>query len=297
MQFTIHWFALLALLFAAAPVFAQEVQIPTDTTQLSSVETKDGNEFIGYIRSIESDVIVVSTENFGEVRIRRQNIKSIRPLEKGQIVAGEYWPYNPHATRYFFGPNGYGLRKGEGYYQNTWVFFNQVSYGISDNFSMGLGIIPLFLFAGAPTPVWITPKVSLPIKRDKINLGLGGLFGTVLGNEGSSFGIAYGQATFGSRDRNINVGLGYGYAGESWANTPTISVSGVYRVGKKFALMTENYMISAGEENYVLMSAGGRFIGKKIAVDAGLVLPTQTGGEFFAIPWLGITAPFGKIGG
>ena len=297
MPFTIRLLALLALLFAAAPVFAQEVQIPTDTTQLSSIETKDGNEFIGYIRSIESDVIVVSTESFGDVRIRRQNLKSIRPLEKGQIVAGEYWPYNPHATRYFFGPNGYGLRKGEGYYQNTWVFFNQVSYGISDNFSMGLGIIPLFLFAGAPTPVWITPKVSLPIKRDKISLGLGGLFGTVLGGDGGAFGIAYGQATFGSRDRNINVGLGYGYADESWANTPTISVSGVYRVGKKFALMTENYMISAGEENYVLMSAGGRFIGKKIAVDAGLVLPTQTGGEFFAIPWLGITVPFGKIGG
>ncbi len=286
------------LLFFSTPAFSQEVEIPTDTTQLSSIETKDGNEFVGYIRAIEADVIVVKTEDFGDVRIRRQNVKSIQPLSNNQIVAGEYWPDNPHASRYFFAPNGYGLRKGEGYYQNTWIFFNQVSYGFSDNFSLGVGIVPLFLFGGSASPIWITPKLSIPIKKDRFNLGLGGLFAVVVGEESASFGVAYGQATFGSRDRNINVGLGYGYAGDSWASTPTISLSGVYRTGKKFALMTENYLFDAGDESIVLISAGGRFIGKRIAIDAGLVFPTVTDGDgyFIAVPWLGITVPFGKRG-
>jgi hypothetical protein len=287
---------LATLLFLSTPVFSQEVEIPTDTTQLSSIETKDGNEFVGYIRAIEADVIVVKTEDFGDVRIRRQNVKTIQPLAKNQIVAGEYWPYNPYASRYFFAPNGYGLRKGEGYYQNTWIFFNQVSYGFSDNFSLGVGIVPLFLFEGTATPIWITPKLSIPLKKDRFNLGLGGLFAVVAGEESASFGVAYGQATVGSRDRNISVGLGYGYAGDSWASTPTISLSGVYRTGKKFAIMTENYLFDTGDESIVLLSAGGRFIGKRVAIDAGLVFPTATDGYFIAVPWLGITVPFGKRG-
>lgn len=289
---------LATLLLLSAPAFSQEVEIPTDTTQLSSIETKDGNEFVGHIRAIEADVIVVKTESFGDVRIRRQDVKTIQPLAKNQIVAGEYWPDNPHASRYFFAPNGYGLRKGEGYYQNTWIFFNQVSYGFSDNFSLGVGIVPLFMFGGSASPIWITPKLSIPIKKDRFNLGLGGLFAVVVGEESASFGVAYGQTTFGFRDRNISVGLGYGYAGDSWASTPTISLSGVYRTGKKFALMTENYLFDAGDESIVLISAGGRFIGKRIAIDAGLVFPTVTDGDgyFIAVPWLGITVPFGKRG-
>jgi len=282
------------LMSLSRPGFAQEVQIPTDTTQLSVVETKDGNEFVGYIIRIEADNIVVKTQNFGEVRVLRQSVRNIRPLEKSRIVEGDYWPESPQSVHYFFGPSGYGLRKGEGVYQNTWVFFNQVSYGVSDNFSIGVGIVPLFLFSGSSSPIWLTPKVSIPIKRDQVNLGIGGIFATVLGENTGSFGQVYGQLTLGSRDRNVNVGLGYGYAGNDWANTPLVSVSGIYRTGKKFALLTENYVFDTGDRNTVLLSFGGRFIGRKISVDAGLFFPTNTNGEFIAVPWLGLSVPFGR---
>ncbi len=284
------------LAFAAAhPLVAQEIKIPTDTSQLVSIETKDDNTFIGYIRQIETDYILVQTDKFGQIQIQKKDIRALRLVEQNQLVEGEYWSTDPNSTRYLFGPNGYGLRKGEGYYQNTWIFFNQVSYGITDNFTLGVGIIPLFIFAGASTPVWITPKLTIPIKKDQINLGVGGLFATVLGEEGGSFGVAYGQMTFGPRDRNINLGVGYGYAGDSWANTPTISLSGIYRTGRKFALISENYLFDTGDENLVLTSFGGRFIGKRISIDAALVIPaTETEGLFFAIPWLGLTVPFGR---
>jgi len=278
----------------AAPAQAQDVQIPADTTQLSIVETKDGNEFVGYIVRLDAGHIVVRTDNFGELRIQRQNVQSIRPAGKNQLVEGQYWPESPQSTQYFFGSNGYGLRQGEGVYQNTWVFFNQVNYGVSDNFSIGVGIVPLFLFAGTSSPIWLTPKLSIPIKQDQVNLGIGGLFATVLGENSGSFGQVYGQMTLGSRDRNINFGLGYGYAGSDWANTPLVSVSGIYRTGKKFALMTENYIFDTGDRNAVLLSFGGRFIGKKISVDAGLFFPTDTGGRFVGVPWLGIAVPFGS---
>lgn len=280
-------------LFLANGAMAQEVKIPTDTTLLLTVETSDGNIFVGNIRRIEADHLILNTEKFGELRISKKDIQKIGTVSKSQVVGGEFWHDNPQSTRYLFGPNGYGLKKGEGYYQNTWIFFNQVSYGVSDNFTLGVGIIPLFLFAGAPTPIWITPKVSLPIKKDAVNLGIGGLFAVVLGEDEGSFGIAYGQMTFGPRDKNINLGLGYGYAGNSWANTPTVSLSGLYRTSKRFALITENYLFDAGDENVALLSFGGRFIGRRLAVDAALVLPTGTG-DFFAIPWLGLSVPFGS---
>lgn len=286
--------AICCFLLLSGSIVAQDLKIPTDTTQLTSVETKDGNEFVGYVMGIEADYLVLKTEQFGRVTIRKLDIKSIRPVSQKQIVEGEYWYENPYSTRYFFGPNGYGLHKGEGYYQNAWIWFNQVSYGFSDNFTLGVGMIPLFIFAGAPTPVWLTPKVSIPLKRDMLNLGVGGLFAFVLGEDSGSFGVAYGQMTIGSRDRNMNLGLGYGYAGDSWANTPTVTISGMYRTGKKFALLTENYLFDAGDETFVLLSFGGRFIGRRVAIDAGLFIPTQTDGEVIGIPWLGVNVPFGS---
>ncbi|MCC6463249.1 MAG: hypothetical protein IT260_22460 [Saprospiraceae bacterium] len=285
---------LLVLLQCCQPMFGQEIKIPADTTQLVAVETKDGNEYVGFVTGMDSVFIRLKTESLGALQLRRQDIRQLQPLSRVQLVDGKYWFENPSSTRYFFGPNGYGLRKGEGYYQNTWVLFNQVSYGLSNHFTIGVGIVPLFFFDGTSSPVWITPKVSIPIKKDQINLGLGGLFAYVLGEENGSFGVAYGQMTFGSRDRNINVGLGYGYAGDSWANTPTVSLSGMYRTGKKFALLTENYVFDTGDENLILCSFGGRFIGRRISVDAGLVVPVVLEEGFLAVPWLGLSVPFGK---
>ena len=222
----------LSLVLIPAILPGQTLKIPTDTTQLVSVSTVDGNEFVGQILKIEAEAIVLKTENLGALRLRKQDIKTIKPVSRKQFVGGEYWFENPHSTRYFFGPNGYGLRKGEGYYQNTWIFFNQVNYGITDNFSMGVGIMPLFLIGGEASPVWVTPKVSLPVKKDKVNLGFGGIFYYLLGGDGETLGIAYGQATFGSRDKNVNIGVGYGVADGEWASAPTLSLSGFYRVGK-----------------------------------------------------------------
>lgn len=268
-------------------------QQPADSTRVM-VETTDGNQYVGWIVDQNADVLVLKTDNLGEIKLPKKQIKLMRPVRTSEMVNGEYWPENPHATRYLFGPNGYGLRKGEGYYSNTWIFFNQISYGITNNFTLGAGIIPLFFFDGAASPIWITPKVSIPIKKDMFNVGVGGLFATVLGEDVGTFGVAYGQFTIGPRDKNINFGLGYGYAGDEWASTPTISISGTYRAGKKFAFITENYIFDTGDENITLLSFGGRFIGRNLAIDAALVLPTNTDGFLIAIPWLGINVPFGN---
>jgi len=280
----------LITLVVPARLTAQEK--PDTTTWV--VETLDGNSFIGSITDEDDTGILLFTEIYGQIRIPASQIRSKKVVEKSELVKGELWFSNPHSTRSFFGPNGYGLKAGEAYYQNTWVFFNQLSYGITDYFSMGGGVMPLFLIAGSPTPVWITPKISVPLIRDKLNLGAGALLSWVIG-EDFGFGIGYGALTLGSREKNLTLGAGWAYADGEWADSPTLMLSGMARVSKKTFLITENYLIGLSGSTFGILSAGGRSVQKRLAVDYGLVFPV--GAEldtFIAIPWLGIAVPIGN---
>ena len=283
----------LAFLFIFIFTFSVKSQTTNDTT-LVNIETIDGNEFIGQIVSEDSLKVVVKTEKLGEISIFRTDIKRQEILEVQQIKEGKYWFPNPQSTRYLWSPNGYGLKQGEGYYQNIWVLWNQFAYGLSDNFSIGGGIIPLFLFGGTPTPVFITAKFSIPVVENKFNIGAGAIAGTILGEEETGFGILYGLSTFGTPDNNVTVGMGYGFAGGEWASSPMININGMFRVSSRGYFITENYYINAGGENVVLITLGGRSIIKKAALDYGLVIPIADIGQFVAIPWLGFTVPFGK---
>jgi hypothetical protein len=280
---------LLALCLTTGLAFAQTEK----DTSLYRIETKDGNAFIGHILSQDGESIELETETLGIIRLKRADVVTLERIGKDQIKDGQFWFDNPQSTRYFWQNNGYGLRKGEGYYQNVWVFFNQFTYGITDNWSVGAGIVPLFLFAGAETPVWLSTKVAIPIVKDKFNLGAGGLGGTLIGAEGAGFVFAYGTATLGSRDRNVSLGLGYGLAGGEFVDVPLISLSGMWRTGQRGYLMTENYLVSTSEDTFVMLSFGGRRMIKNAGLDFGLWFPFDTD-AFVAIPWLGVSIPFGR---
>jgi hypothetical protein len=292
---TLHRISAIFILFSVLPhtiLFSQE---PADSTSLWEVETEDGNSFIGTIVDEDSSRTILLTEIYGRIQIPSARIKAKKVLEKSNLIGGELWFDNPHATRYFFMTNGYGLRKGEAYYQNTWVLFNQLSYGITDHITIGGGVVPLFLFAGASTPVWITPKVAFPIVKDKINMSAGMILGHVLG-EGVNFGIGYGDLSVGNRDNNLTIGVGWAFADTQWADKPTLTLSGMTRVGRKTYLLTENYYIGLSEgSSFGILSAGGRSVQKRLAVDYGLIIPLGADlGTFIAIPWLGIAIPFGN---
>jgi len=270
----------------------EQVVIGQDST-VYRIETTNGNEYIGSIITQDQEKLLLKTNQLGEITIQKKDVRDIESINVQQVKGGVLWFDNPQASRYFWAPNGYGIKKGEGYYQNIWILFNQVTVAPSDNFSIGVGTIPFFLFGG-PTPVWMTAKLSIPLKKDKINLGAGILSGTVLGEEESGFGIAFGLMTFGSRDNNASLGLGYGYASGEWAKKPMITFSSMVRTGPRSYFLSENYYISAGETQTVLVSLGGRRIVKRMGVDFGLFLPFSSElDRLIAIPWLGITAPLG----
>jgi hypothetical protein len=270
-----------------------------DSSQLWQIVTLDGNVYLGNILSKNEENLSMRTQALGVIEVPLLQVREAQLVQKNQIVDGEFWYDSPHNTRYFWSPSGYGLRKGEGYYQNTWVLFNQVSYGFTDYFSFGVGILPTFFFGGSGFPFWVTPKVSVPLVKDKLSMGAGVLYFNGIGDFSGTggLGLGYGVLTAGSRDRNFTLGMGYGFADGEWSRSPVINAAGMYRVTKKFFLLTENYIIPVRSEEttYGIVSAGGRYGGRGIAVDFGLFAPLGGGSGFeFALPWLGINVPFGR---
>lgn len=275
---------------------ADAQELKSDTVQWVQVETKDGNKYVGRLISKDRDAVVIATQSAGTIRVAHGEIVALLTLEPEKLKSDGYWRENYQATRNFWAPTAYGLRAGESYYQNVWVLFNQFSYGISNNFSLGLGLIPTFLFGSSSVPIWVTPKFSIPITPNKLNVGVGAMIGTTsLGEKGNGFGILYGVTTLGSRDNNVTVGLGYGYSGSSMAKKPMISFSALQRISAKGYFITENYLLPKGDGYQILLSLGGRRLVNRTGIDFGLVIPIQeTGGQLIGIPWLGITAPLDK---
>src|SRR5688500_18456485 len=136
---------LLALTFLhVGEISAQE----QDSTKIFRVETSDGNEYVGRVVEQKQGQIKIATEKIGLITVRLADVVKIEEVKVSQFKDNIYWFENPQSTRYLWSPNGFGLKKGEGYYQNIWVLFNHFAVGVSDHFSIGAGIVPLFLFAG-----------------------------------------------------------------------------------------------------------------------------------------------------
>ncbi len=271
------------------------------------VETTDGNDFVGELIAEDSISIKLKTENLGEISIKKVSIKNLDQLQGAQIQNGEYWFENPNSSRYLFAPSAYNLRKGEGYYQNTWIFMNQVSYGFTDRFTCGVGLVPTFLFgleAAQAMPLWLTPKYSFGKQDSKLNFAVGSIafFLPFAGSDGAgTAGIVYGLGTYGSRDNNISVGLGWGFAatGEDsfFGSSPTVNISGMYRLGKRSYFVTENWFAFFGDSfdgGFSIISAAYRYAGKNVSLDLGLFRPLGEDIELVGLPWLGVTIPFGK---
>lgn len=284
--------ALVLGLVALSPRASVHAQETAPDSAMYRVEMTEGRVLIGHLVSETEAQVVLKTDQLGEVTLKRENVASVTRIDPSRIRNGEYWFENPQSTRYLFAPNALGIPKGHGYYQNTWVLFNNVNYGISNNFSLGAGTVPIFLFGADAVPIWLLPKVSISTPQDNLHVAGGAVLGAVLGEESESVGLLYGSTTVGSRDNNLTLGLGYGYLNGDIADSPVINVSGMTRLGQKSYLITENY-ISPGFDASVI-SLGYRWASRNVAVDFALFRPLEDTDGFIAWPWLGVTLPFGR---
>ena len=290
MKATLFIASLLFMVFVGQNVFAQT---EGEKPHIYRIETSDRNIFTGQIVSETDRDIVLRTENLGDITIQKTSIKRKTLMEERD---GSLQSFNIHGNRYFVLSNSLGIPKGTGYYQNSWVFFNQAHYGITNNIALGAGLVPLFLFAGTATPIWIIPSVNIPVSRDNFSLGANALIAAIAGgnNEGTAGFITF-TGTLGNRNHNLSLGLGYGFIKDNWARSPLVSISGMIRTGQRHYLLTEHYFVSGVEEFNLLSFLGGRFDFRGLALDYGLIIPMFQGmNTIVALPWLGVAVPFGN---
>lgn len=275
------------------------VSILSDSTRTEQpdwlrIEIRNGTRLIGILLQEDDTSITLDVEGLGTITIPKSTIIRRELLPKDYRKDGTHWFENPQSTRYFFAPNALSLEKKRGYYQNIWVLFNNVNYGVTERFSIGGGLVPLFLFGSPVTPVWILPKVTIPINKERIYVGAGAMLGGIVGEDNEGLGLLYGLGTYGDRNRNVTVGVGYGYAGDDISNTPLINISGMWRSGPRITWLTENYFLT-GEGVAGLISVGARWTYEQFAVDFGLVRPVGEDTEgVIGVPWLGVTMPFSR---
>lgn len=159
----------------------------------------------------------------------------------------ETFQVSNHNTRYFFAPSAYNLREGELYYNTVYFLLHDIQYGLSDNFSIGIGTSVIGI------PIYLTPKVSFPI-GEKSAFALGDMF--IMGTYGTDAlgNLLYGNFSTGGVQGNTSLGLGYLLTNESDITAKTSSIvfnlSGMVRASNFIYLLTENYIFGVNTRQW-----------------------------------------------
>ena len=265
-------------------------------TRRVQIQTSADRTFIGTIQSESPQEVIILTESLGEVAIPKMNILSITDIAEGEVVS--YEGKNSQPSRYFFAPSGFQLPKGEGYYQNTLLFYNQFSYGISDHVTIGVPIVIPFL-GGISVKVG-TQLGSANEEGHSLHSSAGLLYLVpITGNTSIGGGIAFANLSYGDENNNITFGLGQAFSNngsdlQDLSESPLINLGGMLKLGRRKWIMSENYFTLGGSTTNAsgLLSLGirsGRPNESGTLWDFALV----TNGAFI-FPSIGLTVPLAR---
>lgn len=233
------------------------------------VTLSDGNTYSGYVDSISETSAGVKTKNgiFNFQFDRISNVKIIDPNDKSSR-----WKDNPAKNKLFISQTGKMLDKGSGYYQNTYIFFSNFSYGVSNSFSIDAGF-SMFPMAGIKNQLY-TVGAKVGISLNSTLFVSGNVKYYTFSNEGVT--SLFGSITYSKSRLDLTAGTGIGFAQNNSSNALLI-IGGQYRVSERFAFLSENIILPTGDPNSVaLISFGGRFISTKSAFDLGFFSVEET---------------------
>ncbi len=261
---------------------------------ITEVRLRDGSVLYGRVVEETPERVVLRTLAGARVEVARAQIESMR-LTSGRAVQGAFWVEDPNSTRLFFTSTARPLRKGSGYIASFELFMPLVAYGVTDRLTLagGTPILP-----EAIGRLWyFAPKYTVSM-RDRSSVAVGALAFVLpedVIDEGS-IGIVYANGTWGTRDRAVTAGAGWGYrwaSGESdVANNPVIMLGYETRLSRRVKFVTENWWFT-GPESDAFVSGGLRFIGDRISADLG-VGGLAGSGTGCCVPLVNFVYNFGK---
>ena len=289
-----RWVFVAFFLGFGAPLSAQRVALDSvtvaDTSLRHVIRLRDGSTLFGRITAVTTDSVRVRLDQ-GEVVLARSGINEVRQAPVSSFRNGQYWFENPHPTRLLFSPTAFPLEKGTGYYSNTWLFVHTFATGITDRFTLAGGATTIPGVALTQNPFYLLPKYTV-LNGDRTQVALGALIGFLPFNSDvgdvESAGLLYAVGTTGTKESNVSLGLGWGYANEATGN-PTVMLGGQGRISRRVSLISENWFFADGRDTEGVISYGLRFLGENISVDLAWVTAL---GEGIGAPWLGFAWKF-----
>jgi hypothetical protein len=234
---------------------------------------------VGVGNALASSIITIAEHENKIATVNSPATSSTNQKKQNNKIGYE----NHHDSRHFFSPTAYNLRKGQLYYNTTYGLVHDLQYGLSDNFSIGLGTTIIGF------PAYVTPKLSIQV-ADNVALMAGDIF--VFGTYGLDFyaNIAYAGITLGSRSNNITIAGGPATSSE-FSSTAVLNISGMLAASKYIYFISENYITT---DDFFAGFSGVRIISKQKDVQS-----FQLGFMYFipgfVAPGLSYTLKFGKI--
>jgi hypothetical protein len=288
----------LALLFLPGSLYAQK-KITGEISKAYQITLNDGSTVSGTLTSLSDTDIVIQSESLGEVRLQKENIKSMTEISSINAKKSGIWFPNPNSTRYLIGSSAIPGEKKTGYYQNTWVFVNSFNYCFTNFLSVSAGFEIISIMAGknGPYAFYINPKASFKVAK---NFYLGGniLYANTIRSidEFGGLGTLNAFGTYGNNNINITGAVGWGWSDGTFSSSPLITISGMARASKRIAFVSENWLIPKigdTEGYYGVFSYGIRFLGEKTSIDLAFINnPDIADAIIIGIPWLDFVIKF-----
>lgn len=199
---------------------------------------------------------------------------------KGDMASNE----NDHNDQYLLFQSALPAGKGNHYYRNYNFLVNQVTIGLSDQFTFSGGLETISIFFDQSSPIFFfTPKFSFG--QDNVHFSISS---TTFVNGSDFAGLASAHMTIGNRKNNITLGLSLSYVESEVEDELIVNLGGVVALNEKLSITTE--IMALNDFGILLFDIGLRYVADSgVGADASLL---YFGDVDIPIPVIGIKFPF-----
>lgn len=246
------------------------------------------------------DTVVVSNDVIEDMYLKQEElVQDKMEIETSPKKRKGHWKELHSATtsKYILGNNAIGLKKGQGYFQNTLLLYNELGYGLTNWLSMHFSFVPVIL--DKEIPIIFSPALNFNFNLVNNRLSFGAKCMTFLVNDIGFATLQY-YLTFGNVNYNVTAGVtDFYYSLDNKVSRLGFENSiyhfkGMARVSRKSLVIIENnFKLYKGYHEVETIILGFRHAGESLSFSyAVMVYRDHYWKETYPLPFLTLTYNF-----